>query len=281
MSIPRPTETSRYAALRRGGRILSGLAFWVQLGLLLLGFGLFLDQAKGLLSDAQFTWGERRVMGLIALVTLGGCGLAGWILGQLLKVAADVLDVLADGAEAAWRNGDLLEQHVVPVLGRIAAVLEGRDQPSGVASTPPPGSGSRAEALRVELEQAKSAGRLARVIDLRDALTQHLRGDALHRLDAEVARWIQTLVERRVRDGSVDAEVADGVARAVDSLGDMPEIELLRTALPGLRRRAGLCYKCGRPASGQDATCIDCWRAASTARPAENPPRPRSSRERP
>src|SRR3954453_9173051 len=97
--MPRPLESSRYAALRRGGEVLSRLAVWIQLGLLLLGFGLFLEQAQGLRSDAQFTWGERRVMGLIALVTLGGCGLAGWILGQLCRVAPEPLNVLAAAAE--------------------------------------------------------------------------------------------------------------------------------------------------------------------------------------
>jgi hypothetical protein len=273
-------ETSRYAALRRGGKLLARLAFWEQLGMLLLGFGLFLDQAQGLLSDAQFTWGERRVMGLIALVTLGGCGLAGWILGQLLRVAAEVLDVMADGAEAAWRAGDLLEQHVVPTLGRIALALERREGKADDALHPTPGVGSRIEALRAELDQAKSAGRIARVFDLRDALTQHLRGQSLHALDGEVAGWLQSLVERHVRHGTVDAEVAVGVARAIDSLGDMPETELLRTALPGLRRRAGLCYKCGRPASGQDATCIDCWQGGPATGTAGSPSRPRSSKER-
>src|SRR4051794_1350148 len=142
--LPKPIDSSRYAALRRGGEVLSRLAFWIQLGLLLLGFGLFLEQAQGLLSDAQFTWGERRGMGLIALVTLGGCGLAGWILGQLFRVAAELLNVLADGAEAAWRAGDLLEQHVVPALGRIAAVLDGREGTEGAIKAPTPGAGSRA-----------------------------------------------------------------------------------------------------------------------------------------
>ena len=78
-------ESSRYASLRKGGKVLGRLALWVQLGFSVLGAGLFLDQAKDLLSDAQFTWGERRVMGSIALVTLGGCGLAGWILGQVFQ----------------------------------------------------------------------------------------------------------------------------------------------------------------------------------------------------
>ena len=66
------------------------------------GYGPLSRPARDLLSDAHFTWGERRVTGVIALVTLGGCGLAGWMLGQLFRIFAQVLDVLADGAEAAW-----------------------------------------------------------------------------------------------------------------------------------------------------------------------------------
>src|SRR5262245_13708211 len=115
----RTMDSSRYASLRRGGKMLGSLAWWVQVGFLALGIGLFLDQARSLVSDAQFTWGERGVMGIVALITLGGCGLAGWVLGQLLKVTAGVLDVMADCALASWRAGDLIELHVVPILGRI------------------------------------------------------------------------------------------------------------------------------------------------------------------
>src|SRR5208337_496522 len=66
---PGTLETPRYAPLRKGGKVLGRLALWVQLGFLIMGMGLFLNQARDLLSDAQFTWGERRVMGVIALVT--------------------------------------------------------------------------------------------------------------------------------------------------------------------------------------------------------------------
>jgi hypothetical protein len=62
---PGTLETPRYASLRKGGKVLDRLALWVQLGFLIMGMGLFLDQARDLLSDAQFTWGERRVTGVI------------------------------------------------------------------------------------------------------------------------------------------------------------------------------------------------------------------------
>jgi hypothetical protein len=123
--MSRPSiSRSRYESLRNGQRTLGFLAPLVQLGFLALGFGIFLDQSRSLLSDAQFTWGERQVMGIIALLALGGCGFAGWVAGRLIRVLAEMLSVLADGAEAGLRTTELVELHVVPSLARIAATLE-------------------------------------------------------------------------------------------------------------------------------------------------------------
>ena len=84
----------------------------------------FLEQAGSLLSEGQFTWGERRVMGLTALVSIGGCLLAAWAAGRLIAVLGELFDALADGAEASWRTVQLLETQVVPALNRIASALE-------------------------------------------------------------------------------------------------------------------------------------------------------------
>jgi hypothetical protein len=130
-----PGYPEHYAELRRGRRSLKLLAKLVQFGFVALGFTIFLDQSRALLSDAQFTWGERQIMGVNALVALGGCGFVGWVAGRLITVAAELMDVLADSAEASWRTSDLIERHVVPALGRIATALEERhdsprDRPS-------------------------------------------------------------------------------------------------------------------------------------------------------
>jgi len=123
---------SRYESLRNGQRTLGFLAPLVQLGFLALGFGIFLDQSRSLLSDAQFTWGERSVMGVVALVALGGSALAGWVVGRLIGIAAELFDAMADAAESARRTTELIEGQVVPALLRIAAALEpppsGRDR---------------------------------------------------------------------------------------------------------------------------------------------------------
>jgi hypothetical protein len=256
--------STRYTSVRGGGRALARLAPVVQIGVASLGLAYFLDQAQGLLSDAQFTWGERRVLGMIALSTIVGFVLAGWVLGRLLKVVAELLDVLADGAEASWRTVDLMEMHVIPSLGRIAARLDASDAPPSPGAKPaaPAGSAarptSRADELTDELEAAREAGDVGRALDLRDALTEHLRGEALHALDQDLALWVARRVERRVRDQSADWEVAGWVARALDSLGDMPETESLRAALPVIRRRAGLCTVCGRAVAGGQPVCGRC-----------------------
>jgi hypothetical protein len=127
-------DRSRYENLRNGRRTLGLLAPLIQVGFLALGFGIFLDQSRSLLSDAQFTWGERQVMGIIALLALGGCGFAGWVVGRLIAVLAELLTVLADDAEASLRTSELLELHVVPALGRIALALE-RMETSGDRTT--------------------------------------------------------------------------------------------------------------------------------------------------
>jgi hypothetical protein len=270
-------ETSRYSSLRHGGRVLGRLAWLVQIGFLMLGLGLFLDQAGGLLSDAQFTWGERRVMGITALLTLGGCGMAGWIVGQLFKVSAGVLDVLADNAEASWRTGDLIEQHLVPAMGRIALALEERDPSTPNQSAPAADMGIKG--LKADLASARSSGRPVRVFELRDALTQHLRGESLHALDCDLAIWLLNVVERRVQAGTVDVEVAGWVSRALDSLGEMPEAAPLRVALPALRRSAGLCQKCGRRVRGPEPLCVDC-RTKVASSVSDSGARPSSNRER-
>ncbi len=100
------------------------MAPFVRYGIWGVGVSVFLDQVGPMLSDAQFTWGERRIMGLVALITVVGFGLGGWIAGRLLKAFAEVIEVLVDGADAAWRTADLIELRLIPTLGRIANALE-------------------------------------------------------------------------------------------------------------------------------------------------------------
>ena len=144
-----PLPRSHYPGLRKGRRTLALLAPLVQVGFLALGLAIFLDQSRSLLSDTQFTWGERRVMGIVALLALGGCGFAGWVIGRLIAVAGDVVDAMADTAEAAWRTTELIERQVVPALARIAAALEqGPAGPERSGPSPAPASSPAAASAR-------------------------------------------------------------------------------------------------------------------------------------
>lgn len=115
---------SRYRSLRASGVVLARAAPLVRFGVFSVGVSLFLDQVRPLVSDAQFTWGERRVMAAVAVVTLGGFGLAGWLAGRLLRASAELTEVFIDGAEAAVRSAYLIESQLAPSLARAVAALE-------------------------------------------------------------------------------------------------------------------------------------------------------------
>lgn len=248
--------THRYASIRTGAKALARLAPVVRLGAGIVGLGSFLSQARPLLSDAQFTRSERWIAASIALGTVVGFGLAGWVLGTLLKVASGLLVVLADQAEASWRAVDLLELHVIPALGRIVAGLDAAPAPASSPTAAPNPDAVRS--LTRELAEAWAEDDVDRALDLRDELTRSLRGEDLRRLDRDLARWTRGLIEARLKARAVDWEVARWAARAVDGLGDEPDAIAIRNALPEIRRRAGLCRSCGRAVAGGRELCGRC-----------------------
>ncbi len=235
MSLNR-SATTRYQALDASRRALARAAPLVRFGLFAVGVSMFLDQVRPLVSDGQFTWGERRVMGLVAIITLGSFGLAGWLAGTLLRAGADLIEVFVDGADAAVRSAYLIEAQLVPSLNRAAAAME-RLVDSSLSPSP---SSSPVVDLRARLEAARAADDLGQVIDCRDALTQYLRGEALHDLDRRVVRWLASRINARAKLGPVTPELVTLAERAGESFGDTPEGVALLDAVPDLRRRAGL-----------------------------------------
>jgi rubrerythrin len=117
---------TRYESLRASRRVLARMVPLVEFGLFAAGVGLFLNQVGDLVSDMQLTWGERRIVGVVALITLGGFGLGGWVAGRLLRTLGGLIDVVVDQAEAAARTADLIEWNMVPALERVAVALERR-----------------------------------------------------------------------------------------------------------------------------------------------------------
>ena len=292
---PRPT---RDRSLDDARRALERMAPAVRFGLLAVGLAVAAAQVRPLVADAQFTWGERRVIGFVTLVTLGGFALAGWVAGRLLRAAAGLIGAVADGAEAAVRTSQLIESRLVPSLERAAAAMEGlaagpsgdpsvraaadvrrairegrwtraealieafgRDHPDATEVTALTSElfaarRTEAESLRTNLDAALAADDPGSAITSRDALTRHIAGAELADLDARLIRWIARWVRSRTRGGS--AEVAAVASLAADRFGDSDEGRALLAAVPGLRRRAGLCVGCARPHRGPDDLCLDC-----------------------
>jgi hypothetical protein len=305
--MPKPgPDIPRYESLRASRRALARIAPLVRFGLISVGFSLFLDEVKDLVSDVQFTWGERQIMGVVGLSYLFGFGLAAWVTGRLISTGAELIDVFADQAESSARTANLLEQHALPALGRIALALEklsaeDKDKPKppeddelgrrfevarqAIASSrwaqadklvgsivrdhPGPEAArllgeledarNRAvEALQRRLEAAKNSGDALLVVELRDALTEHLRGDRLDDLDRKLVRWLVGEIKQKIRLGTIRPELATLATRVADSFADTPEGAALKGSIPNIRRSAGLCPRCARPYRGADDTCPRC-----------------------
>lgn len=289
--------------LRDASVALERMAPVVRFGLLAVGSAVALDQIRPLVSDGQFTWGERRVIAAVTFVTLGGFAAAGWIGGQLLRAAGGLIGAVADGAEASERTARLIESQLVPRLDRAVAALE------RMASGP---VDPRAARAAVEARRAIAEGRWSRAERLIGAFThdhplsleasslagelaEARRGEAeslLSRLDGamadddagaaitcrdELTRLIGgeelTDLDRRVvawlarwvrrRARAGGADAPAIAALAADRFGDLDEGRALRDAVPALRRRAGLCPSCARPYRGRDEICPECAEEAA------------------
>ncbi len=73
-----------------------------------------------------------------------------------------------------------------------------------------------------------------------------------------------TLIQKRLRTGTIRPDVVVLAARVAESFGGTTEGASLRASLPTLRRSAGLCPKCAEPYTGVGDACPKCL-AASTA----------------
>ena len=80
----RLSEIMKRQVVTESGRSLGRVAGLVRFGLFSLGFSMFLDETRALVSDAQFTWGERRIMGIVGLSYLGGLSDVEWAVQLLL-----------------------------------------------------------------------------------------------------------------------------------------------------------------------------------------------------
>jgi hypothetical protein len=128
--------------------------------------------------------------------------------------------------------------------------------------------------LLAKVQAAREVNDPDRVIEVRAALKPLLAAEALRALDRDLAKWFMILIQRRLRTGTVRADVAVLAARVAESLDDTPEGASLRASLPTLRRAAGLCPRCGQPYTGLADACPACLAGLHHASPAPPAPEP-------
>jgi len=111
---------------------------------------------------------------------------------------------------------------------------------------------------RARLSAARSASDADAVIGLRDELAPLLSFSEREAVDREVLPWLMSLLMRRMRAGTVRADVVALAARVAESFSHRQEGASIRASLPTLRRSAGLCAKCADPYTGDENACPKC-----------------------
>lgn len=93
--------------------------------------------------------------------------------------------------------------------------------------------------LRERLEEARRQKQAYDVLDVRLVLATRLRDAERFLLDQELAIWFTRHFQDALRAGQA-AIVAGAIERAVNEIGDIPEMQLLAEALPTVLRSVGL-----------------------------------------
>jgi len=120
-----------------------------------------------------------------------------------------------------------------------------------------------ADHLRQRIEAARQANDPDGVIQGRDDLAKIIEGDPIRELDRSLVKWLMGLIQRRLRTGTIRADVVVLAARVAESFGETTEGASLRASLPTLRRSAGLCPRCAEPYTGVAEACPKCLAAAA------------------
>ena len=216
-------DSSRYDSLRASRRTLARIAPLVQLGLLSVGFTMFLDETRALVSDAQFTWGERRIMGFAGLSYLASFGLGAWVVGKVLVASTGLIDVFIDQAESSARAVELIELHAIPAIGRLSLALENLAATNPATAPAPSPRDDKARAAELA-RKAIGEGRWAAADRLVSAFVHDHPGPDAARLMAELddarSRAVAALrarveAARKIGDGPAAIDARDALTELI------------------------------------------------------------------
>lgn len=191
---------------------------------------------------------------------LAGSGLAQRaerpFLAEALRGLAILLTCGLSGQALAWLGTVLARQALGPGDSARAATDVSSAPPGGEPATPD--APFATDRLKAELEAARAAHDVDRVLGLRRELLPRLDAATQADLDRDLAGWLVRLVQKRLVGGHLTVEVVELAGRIAETFATTKEGASLRASLPILRRGAGLCPGCGAPYAGIDDACPKC-----------------------
>jgi len=166
-----------------------------------------------------------------------------------------------------WAIEEGLWEEARRLAAQLAAEEPGSAEAAGLIEQVERGRESAAAALRARLDASQAVNDSEAVLDYRRQLAPLLSEAALRELDRDLLRWLLALLMKRMRTGTVRADVASLATRVAETFPETPEGASLRASLPTLRRSAGLCARCARPYTGVEDACPECLAAAAASQP--------------
>ena len=121
-----------------------------------------------------------------------------------------------------------------------------------------------AEDLRLRIDAARQANDPDGAVSARDELRRIAPSNDLGELDRQLAKWLMAIIQRRMRTGTLQAEVVHLAGRVAESFAATVEGASLSASLPTLRRASGLCPRCAEPYTGVADACPKCLAASAT-----------------
>jgi hypothetical protein len=120
------------------------------------------------------------------------------------------------------------------------------------------GRGQAVLDLRARIDASQRVNDPDAVLGFHEQLVPLLDHESRESLERDIVRWLMGLVQRRMRTGTVRADVATLAAQVAGRFAHTIEGASLRASLGVLRRSAGLCPRCAQPYAGLEAACPKC-----------------------